>query len=930
MLTGAMALYGRGPECRKIDELLAGLRTGTGGSLLFTGDPGIGKTALLVYAAERAGAGHVLMVHGTEAEHQLPFAGLHALLAPVRHLLPGIPEHQCAALSAGLGSGPQPVPDPYAVGAGTLSLLTAERGPGLLLVDDLHLLDQESRRAVLFVARRAAGVGVGVIATMDPCAGGHHLEPHHLEPLDDDEAEAVLREAAPVPLSATALRRLVRTCGGVPLALVETPAVLDAAELGGGVPLPDPLPVGPRVLNAVRRRAAGLTEEHWSALLVVAAAGDAGLQAIRAVLAELGLSAEALESAEAAGLLRCHGNEVTFTDPLVCCAAYQQGDLPHRRRVHGAFAAVTTGAQRARHLGIATLGLDEPVADELERAAVQPYAALSMSAVARLLECAAELTGDAAARARRSTVAAECWQLAGYPERATRIGEEIAHRSDDVCVRAEVQALLARADRVRARPEQARRTLRREAVRVRSLDPDRAAAMLLAVADAEVLAGEPRGALAAVSQAGRLRRSGAGPPPEVFAGRRAAAIAVTGQLVAAREVWSGCRVPLERLAGDGALPVGWRGDLWLWYPVLLLRLGELAVVTPLLEELVFEARRREIDSLLAGLLAIQAELHARTGAWEDSQAEAAEAARRAGRLGQGAYEAAARLCQARLAAARGDSDQCRALLAQVRQLASGLRLGSLVVPVEATEGLLELSLGDDAAAYARLEGAARHAEARGAPDFGRIPWVGDLTEAAVRSGHRDEARRLVAEVAAQGAGSLPLRAVLGRCAGLVTPDRATELFRAAAGTGEPFEAARARLLLGESLATLGYRAEAEAPLRRARDTFDRLAARPWSGRAQRALDQEDPGHPPEPPEQPELREQPPGWRVTGLTAQELRVAELVGRGITNREAARTLYLSPKTVEFHLRGIYRKLGLRSRAELAHLVGRDGNQGESPAR
>ncbi|BBH69389.1 transcriptional regulator [Actinoplanes sp. OR16] len=910
MLNGATVLYGRDPECRVVDELLAGLRSGVGGSLLFTGDPGIGKSALLGYAAERASPAPVLTVHGAEAERDLPFAGLHALLAPVRHLLPRIPEHQCAALSAGLGSGPQPDTDPYAVAAGTLSLLTAaEPGHGLLLVDDLDLLDQISRSAVLFVARRAAGAGVGVIATTGRGDGPYPLEPHRLEPLDDGDAGALLHHVSPVPLAGTVQHRLVRACAGLPLALVEAPGVLAPSELGGGAPLPEPLPAGPRLLHAVRRRAATLTDADWSALLVVAVAGDAGLQAVRAVLTELGLPAETLDAAEAAGMLRCHGNEVSFRDPLVQRAAYEQDDVSHRRRVHALFAEVTSGARRARHLGVATLGLDERVAAELEGTATQPYAAGTMSEAAGLLECAAELTADPAARARRAMVAAECWQLAGYPDRAARIGDGITHRSDDVGVRSDVQAMLARSDRIRARPDQARRTLRREAVRVRSLDPGRASAMLLAAADSEALAGEPRAALAAVTQAGRIG-AGSGPPPDVLAGRRAAAEACAGDLAAARDLWSGCRDALDRRTCDGLLPIGWRGDLWLWYPLLLLRLGELALAAPLVEELVFEARRREIGSLLAGLLAVQAELHVRTGAWEDAQAEAAESVRRAERLGQGAYEAMARLALARIAAARGAGEECRELLARVRQLVTGLRLGGLVVLTEATEGLLELSLGDDEAAYARLAAAARSAEARDTGDLGRLSWVGDLVEAAVRAGHPGEAQRLLAAVSPAEAGSPPLRAVLRRCAGLVYPDRAAEEFRAASDTGEPFEAARARLLLGESLATLGCPGDAEPPLRQARDTFARLGARPWVSRAQRTLDRSEPAS-----------AEPPRWRVAGLTTQELRVAELVGQGATNRETAQELFLSPKTVEFHLRSVYRKLGLRSRAELAHLLGRD---------
>jgi DNA-binding CsgD family transcriptional regulator len=316
------------------------------------------------------------------------------------------------------------------------------------------------------------------------------------------------------------------------------------------------------------------------------------------------------------------------------------------------------------------------------------------------------------------------------------------------------------------------------------------------------------------------------------------------------------------------------------------------------------------------LLAVQAELHVRAGAWEDARAEAGEAVRRADRLGQRAHEAAAWLWLARIAACRGDAGTCRDHLTRIRELAVGHRLRSLLVPAEVTEGLLDLSLGDAEAAYVRLAAVAREA---GPPDLGRLPWVGDLVEAAVHSGRPADARSAAGRVRADG--SHPLSAVLARCAALTTPVGSADLYRRAAGTPEPFEAARARLLLGESL---DPGEEAEAELRRARDAFDRLGARAWADRARRALDQPrsarargEPGG----GSQGDAGQPVPAWRVAGLTAQEARVAELVGRGATNREAAETLYLSPKTVEFHLRGVYRKLGLRSRAELAHLVGQD---------
>ncbi|MET0415896.1 MAG: LuxR C-terminal-related transcriptional regulator [Actinoplanes sp.] len=907
MLTGTTVPHGRGSECRRIDELLSDLRAGVGRSLFFTGEPGIGKTTLVDYAAARAGPASVLLARGAEAERDCPFAGLHALLAPVRHLLPAIPAHQADVLAAGLAARPVPDADRYIVGAATLSLLTA--GPAeqrrLLLVDDLHLMDEVSRRALHFVARRAAGAGIAVIVTTAEAAQGHRLEP-----LGREAATAVLSEAARVPPIRPVADALLAAYGGVPVALVEAVEALSPGALSGTLPLPDPMPIGPRALAAAGRLTESLSRPEHETLLVAAAAEDAGLLAIRAVLAALDLPPGALDAAEVAGLVTCHGNEVTFTRPLLRCAAYHHGDVALRRRVHQALAGVTTGARRARHLGLATLGIDESVAGELETAARQPHAGLAMIESARLLERAAELTGSPANRARRATDAAECWHLAGYADQAHRLSEEAAQRSGDLKTHADAQALLARADRVRGRPELARRALRRESIRLRTIDPSRAAVMLLGAADAESLTGDPQNALSMVALASRM---GGQVPAKLIAVRLAAALADLDQLDTARELWTQHRLPLDQVLAAQPLPLGWHTDLWLWYPMLLLRLGEHDEAARLLEELVFQARRRHIDGLLAGLLAVRAELHLRIGAWEDAQAWATEAAWRAERFGQSTYEAGARLCLARLAAARGRRDDCAESLALVKTLAS-CRIGSLAVPIAVTEGLMELSLGDAEAAYARLEHAARRAVAHGSGGLARMPWLGDYVEAAVRTGRPDQARRLVAWASPRGDGSPAPTWVLARCAGLLTSDGGEELLRKAALVREPFEAARAELLLGESLAARGLLDEAAEPLIRAGDTFDRLAAYPWNLRAQRALDA--PGRPPTPPARTDA---PVRWREAGLTEKEMQVAELVAHGATNREVADKLFLSPKTIEFHLRGVFRKVGIRSRTELALMLG-----------
>ncbi|WP_030434697.1 helix-turn-helix domain-containing protein [Actinoplanes subtropicus] len=847
----------------------------------------------------------MLLARGAEAERDYPYAGLHALLAPMHHLLPDIPPHQAAVLAACLAAGPVPGDDCYTVGAATLSLLTA--GPAgrrrLLLIDDLHLMDEVSRRALHFVARRAVSAGIAVIVATAEAAQGHRLEP-----LGREAVSAVLCDAAPVPPVPPVVDALLATYGGVPAALVEAVEALSPGALTGSLPLPDPMPIGPRALAAADLFTSVLSEPEREALLVAAAADDAGLLAIRAVLAALGLAPDTLEAAEVAGLVTCRGNEVTFTRPLLRCAAYHYGDVALRRRVHQAVAGVTTGACRARHLGLATLGIDESVAAELETAARQPHTGLPMIDSARLLERAAELTGGEADRARRATDAAECWHLAGYADRAHRLSEKAAHRSGDLRAHADAQALLARADRVRGRPELARRALRRESIRLRTIDPSRAAVMLLGAADAESLAGDPQNALSMVALASRMCGE---VPDKLIAVRLAAALADLDRLDTARELWTEHRFPLDQVLAAGMPPLGWHTDLWLWYPMLLLRLGEYDEAARLLEELVFQAQRRHVEGLLAGLLALRAELHLRIGAWADAQAWAAEAVCRAERFGQRTYEADARLCLARLAAARGRRDDCAESLALVRTLANG-RIGSLAVPIDATEGLMELSLGNAEAAYASLEHAARQAVTHG-NGLARMPWLGDYVEAAVRTGRLEEARRLVARVSPRG-GSPPLTGVLARCAGLLAESSGESLLREATLVREPFEAARAELLLGESLAARGLPGEAAGPLTRAGDMFDRLAAYPWNLRARRTLDT-----PARPPTRPIRADAPQRWCAAGLTEKEMQVAALVARGATNREVAEKLFLSHKTIEFHLRGIFRKLGIRTRTELALMLG-----------
>jgi DNA-binding CsgD family transcriptional regulator/tetratricopeptide (TPR) repeat protein len=981
MRSGEAVVHGRSLECAEIDTVIDKVRSAAGASLMLIGDTGLGKTTLLRYAAERAEGVRVLAARGVPAETGLPFAGLHGLLRPVLDLLPHIPTRQNAALSAGLALSPEPTDDVFAVAAGTLNLLAAAAAAGgmpvLVVVDDVHMWDPTSRQALLFVARRTASESVGmVLATaaegVDQRDCG--VPTRRLTPLDAAASRAVLAQASPEPIAPAVADRLVATAAGVPLALAELPGVLTPAQLAGAASLSDPPPVGAGVRRAFGPRLAGLDPAARAALVVAAAAGNIGLAPTLGALAALDIPAGALESAEAGGVITLGGGGVAFRHPLLRAVAYHEAALAERRGVHRALAEVTPPVPRAWHLGRAALGPDEETAEELERTASAGSGQLSVSRAAQLMERAAELTDDDPLRARRCVRAAELWHLAGDANPAGDLLDRATRLTDDVRVRAYGQAVLARAESLRGRPNQAYRILVREAARVRATDPAAATVMLLDAADACCLAGEPQAALVAVRRACLMAGHIPVPLRDLCAVQHAAVLARGGLLPEARERLAACRTRLERFVTDGDVPAGWWRLLRVGLPALLTRLGETGAARRMVDEAVYRALTLAAHGLLPGLLAIRAELSMRAGDWDGAQAQAAEAVDLADEVGQVVDTAAALLLLARLAAARGDRARCGQHLARAREIVGDRRLGGLEVAVGAVEGLLELASGDHAAAYVRLERVVRRVDAGSLPDPGWVPWLPDFVEAAVAVGRREEAQRALSAARRQASGSLLLPAVVARCAALLAADAsaagAGALFadglRSGPPGGQPFEQARTELCFGEWLTGQGRPAEAAARLAAAHAAFDALGARPWAGRARRGLDALPPAVSREAAEAAPSRVAPEALATTGyppasaaaehplvrsaagprpapampsrpampdraalpssaprapdrLTAQEHKVTMLVGQGATNREAASALFVSPKTIEFHLRSVYRKLGVRSRAELAHLIG-----------
>src|SRR4051812_16331715 len=471
-------LRGRRREQEALDRLIAGVREGRSAALVLRGEPGIGKTALLDFAVQRADGARVLWVRGVEPEMELAFAGLHQLCAPLRDLLDMLPDPQREALRVALGmSSDDSPPDPFLVGLGVLGLLSEAAGerPALCVVDDADWLDRESLQTLAFVARRLGAESVAILfAVRAPIRELTGLAELELTGLADGDARALLSSVIQGPLDERVRERVRAEAGGNPLALLELPRGLTPAELAGGLGLPGAQPLSERIEESFLRRVQALPEPT-RLLLALAAAEPIGDPALLWRAAErLGLSPHDGAPAKEAGLLEVAA-AVRFRHPLVRVAAYRAATAVDQRRVHGALAnatdAVTDPDQRAWHRAQAALGPDEDVARELERSAGRARSRGGMGAAAAFLERATTLTPDPAQRARRALDAAQAMHAAGSAAKAVELLVPATAGSND-----ELQ--LARLDRLRGEIEFSRQRgsaavplLLEAAERLEPLDP---------------------------------------------------------------------------------------------------------------------------------------------------------------------------------------------------------------------------------------------------------------------------------------------------------------------------------------------------------------------------------------------------------------------------------------------------------------------------
>lgn len=903
-------LLGRTSECGRIDRLLERARGGESGVLVVRGDPGIGKTALLRYAREQAMGMNVAETRGVESEAELPFAALSELLEPLLEGLPRVPEPQAAALQSALALGP-PVPgDAFAVAAGTLRLISeaAQAAPLLLVVDDAHWLDAGSAQTLLFAARRLGADGVAVLAAVrqgEPSlfdGGGFPELP--VEGLSAELSIELLAATSAVhrPVAAV-LHRLVEAAAGNPLALRELPALLDEEQLSGKAALPDPLPVGPGLRHAFELRLSALPARTREALVVAAAGESTPLSAVLRALAARGLEPATLEPGERARLVTLSDGRLEWLHPLLRSTTYYGASTFERAAAHAALGHVLSGVERAWHLAAAAVGPDERVARELEEAALNARLRRGHVAAARAFERAAELSPGADDSARRHLEAARDFHLAGRAERARELARRALVFADDPVLRAELEHLLGVADMWGADAAAAHELLLAAADAIEHVDPGRAAAILADAALACQISGDVARTLELARRAHDLAPSAVDTEPLLLN-----TLILAGHATEARPA-------LLRLIGSGVAAVSSRDPVFFAATAghSLIWIGEHAAARGLFTRELQAARRSGSLALMPFLLACLSELELRVGRWQASYANAAESIRIADETDQRNVLGFALATLARVEAATGLEQDCRRHAVLALELGEELGAGSIRAYALAALGLLELGLGRTREALASLVPLATLIEEQGLREPGVIQWAPDLIEALVLSGRRDHARAALSrfESDAVSAGNDWALAAVSRARGMLLGAGFELEFEAALrGRSSPFERARTELRLGERLRRERRPTEARGPLRSARETFEALGARGWAAQAGAEL--------------VAAGERPRGGRtglpalLRELTEQERRIAFVVAEGATNREAAASLFLSPKTIGYHLGKVYEKLGVRSRTELARIL------------
>lgn len=903
-------VIGRGAEHRRLGLLLAGARSGTASTVVMEGEAGIGKTALLADLESTADGFRILRAEGVQSESQLAYAGMLSLCRPVMDFLEDVPEGHAAALRAALGlaAGAGP-PERLLVGAGLLGLLAAASAvePLLVLLDDLHWLDVPSAQAVVFALRRlesepvAAAITVRTGVTLPARLDG--LDRMVLSGLDRESAGALVASVAP-DTTREIVDRLQQATGGNPLALIEIAVSLTDAQRAGREVLADPLP-GPGDLQAwYAGRVTTFAEETRRALLIAATTGDTALHLISRALTRVACTVDDLVPASDSGLLTVERAELRWRHPLVRSAVYYGAPIAERRTAHLAMAAVYAPEDPAWawHQVAAAVGPDELVARALDQVSSDARARSAFSTAASASEHAARVSVSPHDVQRRMYSAADSAWLGGDPARAARLLDEALECPGDEQLRGRMLFLRGYSEYAGGRVGPAGDLLRRAAAALWATDPEAAARALGEAVLASWWAGDVSQMLVDAERLGELasEHPRVGPYARFAAGT---ALMFSGRGGDGASLIEGALAEQQAVRPEATDP----RDIWVvaglgW-------LGRTAEGRTAAAERLLDFRRRGLVGMLPRLLRMISSQDLDEDRWDDALSEATEGLEWCDELAQSGHRPELLAVLATVAAWRGKDEECARFVTQAlnESEAHGHYWTSLIA--RRAQGLWRLGHAQYEEAVALFEPIVEIPLSRGlrGPTVASFP---DLVEALTRVGRHDDAAQRAEQFERRLAGVTDPRArpLTLRCRALIDSDRrAGELFEQALeahGTRhDPFVTARTRLLYGEWLRRGGSRRQARQHLTAALETFDSCGARPWASRTRDELRASG----------ATLTAQPqPG---TELTPAELRVAVLAAHGMPTRELCAQLYLSQKTVETHLGRIYRKLGVRNRAELA---------------
>ena len=905
-------MVGRDVELTEVEDLLTDARSGQSGALLIVGEPGIGKTTLLESARSRADGFTLLSAQGVEPDSALAHAALLELVTPVQLLLAELPAPQANALRAALGwAAPVDPADRFLVAAATLSLLAsaAERTPVLVTVDDLQWLDRESAGAILFAARRLGPDAVAFVFSArtgsipaDLVQGIPVLELDGLSPAD---ASRLLPEP-----TESVLEQLVAGTDGNPLALLEASRRLTQAQAVGAAPLPDPLPVGDRLLGYYETLLTTMSADAWQAVVLLALEQSTGSSTVATALAGGGIDpADALDEARNLGVLAADERGLYFRHPLLRTAVLRLATPAQQREAHRALADQLPSDSPAKvwHLAESSVGPDDAMADQLAEVASADRRRLGFAAASAALERAALLTVSTDVAAERLAAAAEDAFLAGDVARTRAL-------VDRVLIGPAPEPARGRALFTVGMLEQYTGSMPTSADHL-SAACDLLDGRLLVRALTELANVRFRlNNLAGIEVcADRIDQTADRSDPEQ---RLLADFTVGMSLMLRGEPDSG----REKLASVKTLALSEElrhEPRALLYMALAVGFsGEVGTAVSEGSARIDDVRRRGAVGILVPLLAIRAAGRAWVGDHAGAFADAGEAAELAEQLGYVADASVAVEMLAWQLSARGLHTEAGEALVKARTLVDRAGTTGVAAHHALTVAFCALCRGE-------LDQVVEVLEARIAADGG-VGSVGEplgvaplLVEAYAGLGRDDEASALSRQYADATSASAPARllALVARCEGITAsqPEAARAAYETALAAhdvaGDAFESARTRMLFGAGLRREGQRVAAREQLRQAHDAFAAMDLTHWARRCAHELS------------------------VTGatarkrgdasdeaLTSQETRVALLVAEGKSNKEVAAALFLSPKTIEHHLGSVFRKRGFKSRSELASAFAR----------